>query len=351
MRQPSRNRYAAEPQPFDIDNPLREAWPQGKTIAVVVFDTPDDADFQLISNGVRFWNSQSAANCSGITFQAATRANRPYNPTEPIPDDTIWVIRPSEPSGQLLPVYHHPNTPSQSVRAARMLLRNDHTHTGVGTTALDRLSAHEAGHSLGLRNESFPAKKHRSIMGIAYPTPTACDIEAVQRVYCPAPTPTASPTPTPTPTPTPPATPPPVVYCEVYVDYWNYPSGCPGGRTPDMSGCCTCNRTQTFIQHCFINNGGYDPDLCGCTGSCDPSQGSCSPVVVDILGNGFSMTSGENGVLFDLRAIGVQEQFSWTAAGSDEAWLALDRNHNGSIDSGKELFGNITSQDDPPTGE
>jgi hypothetical protein len=45
--------------------------------------------------------------------------------------------------------------------------------------------------------------------------------------------------------------------------------------------------------------------MCGCTGSCDPSQGSCSPVVVDILGDGFAMTSGENGVLFDLRAIGT----------------------------------------------
>jgi hypothetical protein len=100
-----------------------------------------------------------------------------------------------------------------------------------------------------------------------------------------------------------------------------------------------------------MNNGDYDPDLCGCTGSCDPSQGGCSPVVVDILGDGFQMTNGENGVMFDLRASGTLEQFSWTASGSDDAWLALDRNHNGLIDSGRELFGNITSQGDPPPGE
>jgi hypothetical protein len=52
---------------------------------------------------------------------------------------------------------------------------------------------------------------------------------------------------------------------------------------------------------------------------CDPTNGAgCSPVVVDVLGNGFSMTSAENGVMFDLQGNGTPRQFSWIAADSDD---------------------------------
>lgn len=66
--------------------------------------------------------------------------------------------------------------------------------------------------------------------------------------------------------------------------------------------------------------------------------GKSDPLVLDLNGNGvFDTTSAQDGALFDITGDGLLEQAATTANG--DGFLALDRNGNGQIDSGLELFG------------
>jgi hypothetical protein len=80
----------------------------------------------------------------------------------------------------------------------------------------------------------------------------------------------------------------------------------------------------------------------------DPGCICPSPIVVDTAGDGFDLTGAGDGVLFDIAGIGVPLRLGWVRG--DDAWLALDRDGDGRIGDGRELFGNYTPQPDPPAG-
>jgi hypothetical protein len=70
--------------------------------------------------------------------------------------------------------------------------------------------------------------------------------------------------------------------------------------------------------------------------------GQNSPIILDLGNDSYRLTSPANGVRFDLRNQGRTVQTAWTRTGAENAFLALDRNGNGLIDNGSELFGDST---------
>jgi hypothetical protein len=105
----------------------------------------------------------------------------------------------------------------------------------------------------------------------------------------------------------------------------------------------TCERQGSFqqdIKYCDVSS---CPKCTGC-GTCQGCRppGCSSPVVIDLLDEGMHFTSLSDGVRFDLNGDGKPLYLSWTDPNYHNAWLALDRNGNGTIDNVQELFGYLT---------
>ena len=111
--------------------------------------------------------------------------------------------------------------------------------------------------------------------------------------------------------------------------------------TAGVTGSCNL----TFASRCMRFGGEYDFFTCTCLG-CDTCGGS--PVVIDVAGDGIALTDPAGGVEFDLNGNGTRDRLGWTYAGSDDGWLALDRDGNGTIDKGAELFGDFHAQPAAP---
>lgn len=115
--------------------------------------------------------------------------------------------------------------------------------------------------------------------------------------------------------------------------------GCPGGKYGQRFTLnCGCHwYTCDEVCQCYNYGGWWDTDM-------DPPGCNYSPILVNLENSGANdhLTSAVDGVSFDLNGDGAPEQVAWTTAGTSVGFLAMDRNGNGRIDNGRELFGAST---------
>jgi len=252
-----------------------------------------------------FEEAGSSGNCSQVRFTEMVEEAFPITegeaPGVPSSVDTLYMLRrsvaywPSQAGGQggraTLALDHYKWT------NCWIGIREDkNTATAFNTGHFKDVFRHELGHSFWLWDHyDSPCSVTMMCAGTGAGI-TECDNYKISTIYCQL----ASATPTP----------------------------CP----EDNTICCDC----------------FAP-IDGCEYEFDPQ--CSSPILIDVAGNGFDLTDVTGGVTFDLDRDGTREALSWTATGSDDAWLILDRNGNGAVDNGQELFGNYTPQPMAPAGQ
>ena len=294
------------------------SWPSLSLVHIVNSGVPAAA----VSSGISGWNSMNGFyECFGPTFVAdnnpgGEQINMSFVPLSPNP----------ETGGTRRGITH-------LERAIIILGRMVEVDIEINNqmtlnSAIAEVVAHELGHTQALADCNL-CGLHSTVMetgdavatindSIGLLNPTLCDLALVQSVVtdyaCPASVPGG---------------------CNGIADFQTYPStGCQTGFT-NSGGVCT--RSSAFQSRCL--DPGYDSQSCTC-----PNGTSTSPIVIDVSGTGFFMTDAASGVVFNILDDGVPLQISWTASRSSNAFLALDRNGNGVIDSGAELFGDSTPQ-------
>ena len=92
--------------------------------------------------------------------------------------------------------------------------------------------------------------------------------------------------------------------------------------------------TSEQVQEFFIN---VEISVTELTVKVERQVQKADPLILDLDGDGIELDDYQQGKLFDINSDGQVDKTAFVAG--DDAFLALDRNQNGRIDNGSELFG------------
>jgi hypothetical protein len=120
-------------------------------------------------------------------------------------------------------------------------------------------------------------------------------------------------------------------------------SGDGGDGGDECGGVGACEYCVDEGDSCFYDCDCAEGLVCGDDRGCE-TEGYEDPILIDLGGAGYQLTNVRDGVRFDILANHKLQQLAWTAGGWNVGFLALDRNGNGQIDDGSELFTGISPQ-------
>lgn len=96
------------------------------------------------------------------------------------------------------------------------------------------------------------------------------------------------------------------------------------------------------FQKTATGTGGGDQAGDGAFSQCDSTTGCAEPLLINVGIGGYELSGMNEPVEFDINADGRRDRIGWTRRGSSLAFLAFDRNGDGVINDGAELFGDAT---------
>lgn len=332
------------------------AWAQNAQVTVVINANQfSQAEFNCLKAAFENWNAASgnAGNQSGVKFNVTLSSTPVVTGTTSNStggDNVHQVNKGQLNNGAGADTGGNGNNGGARANAITVIDSRVGTDPSNGCTALTEVMAHEIGHTFGLGHcLTGQCQTHgRSVMGAMACADSACTTTDYNHTLG-----AAGPT-----------------NCDNYraktVAQYSYPPcdpaeefGC-GARGAQWNAVlCTCSDGLSgggggSDNTCYSINPDFMQDYENCIQVDDGNHywlgypacqcSTYSPILVDVRGDGFHLTDASRGVLFDINGDRIKERVSWTAPDSDDAWLALDRNNNGVIDGGRELFGNYTEQ-------